>query len=203
MAIKWVIFDLGGVIIHWSDDRFYERISMMCGLSFRHVKSVFEPLKYELAAARINERQMVGIAMRKLKSDCDQGEVRQLWWKVFKQNAKTNHKIMKIMSKLKRNGYKLALLSNAGGYSHIRVCKKSWFKYMDKIIFSTPIGMAKPEKRIYVYMLKKLKAKPYECVFVDDLKKNVDAAKKLGIIAVHFRNAAQVRSDLMKLGAKL
>jgi len=63
--------------------------------------------------------------------------------------------------------------------------------------------MKKPHKKIYVYTLKKLGAKPHECIFIDNLKRNTDSAKKLGIKTIHFRNSKQLRKDLTRLSVKI
>jgi hypothetical protein len=37
-------------------------------------------------------------------------------------------------------------------------------------------------------------------VFIDDQARNVDAARDLGIVALHFSSVAQLRRDLQALG---
>ena len=53
--------------------------------------------------------------------------------------------------------------------------------FFDKIYESCEIGMRKPEKRIYRYLLDDLKIKPENSVFLDDLGMNLKTAKLLGI----------------------
>lgn len=40
-------------------------------------------------------------------------------------------------------------------------------------------------------------------IFVDDRKENIDAAQKVGLTAIHFKNPEQLRTDLRKLGIEL
>ena len=56
--------------------------------------------------------------------------------------------------------------------------------FFDKIYESCEIGMRKPEKRIYRYLLDDLKIKPENSVFLDDLGMNLKTAKLLGINTV-------------------
>lgn len=57
----------------------------------------------------------------------------------------------------------------------------------DLRVYSCSIGMKKPGKEIFGYVLEKLQARPEDCVFVDDRQKNVASAKSLGMIAVNFK----------------
>src|SRR5579885_1973241 len=54
-------------------------------------------------------------------------------------------------------------------------------------ILSHEVGLRKPDPAIYRKALALSGTEPEETVFVDDLKPNVDAAKKLGIRAIRFR----------------
>jgi len=51
--------------------------------------------------------------------------------------------------------------------------------------------MAKPEREIFEYLLRRYALTPNETVFVDDHPPNIQAAEKLGLHTVWFRDAAQ------------
>lgn len=61
-------------------------------------------------------------------------------------------------------------------------------KYFTDFIVSKDIKVAKPEKKFYEIMLKKAKVKGSEAMFIDDTKRNLEGAKKLGIITVWVNN---------------
>jgi HAD superfamily hydrolase (TIGR01509 family) len=54
-------------------------------------------------------------------------------------------------------------------------------------VYSHETGFAKPEREIFERALAVADAKPEECLFVDDLERNVRAAETLGIPSHHFR----------------
>jgi 2-haloacid dehalogenase len=60
--------------------------------------------------------------------------------------------------------------------------------------------VAKPDRRIFEILLDRHGLRPQRCVFIDDQARNVDAARELGLIAVHFSSASQLRRDLQILG---
>jgi len=45
--------------------------------------------------------------------------------------------------------------------------------------------------------------RPAECIFIDDRGLNVESAKELGMNAVQFRNAAELRESLAERGVTL
>ncbi len=67
-------------------------------------------------------------------------------------------------------------------------------------ILSHEVGVRKPDPAIYRAALKLSGTKPEETVFVDDLKPNVEAAKKIGMIAILFKNADDLRRRFEALG---
>lgn len=60
--------------------------------------------------------------------------------------------------------------------------------YFDLIISSSDIGLAKPDKRIYGYLIDRLGVKPEEIIFIDNRKENLLPANSLGIKTFHFTN---------------
>jgi glucose-1-phosphatase len=104
-----------------------------------------------------------------------------------------------LLKRLKLN-YKLGILSNTiENDSH---ALKLWgiHDLFDFHGFSFKLGVVKPNKNAYIKVATKLKVKLEECVFVDDKEVNVEAAKKVGMIAIQIKNVEQVKSDLAKLG---
>jgi len=99
--------------------------------------------------------------------------------------------------------YKLAILSN-----HI----SDWFEssigelgledVFDVIVTSYEVGMAKPDKKIYVETARRLCVKPEECVFIDDQENNIPPAEELGMKAILFRDNGQLKKELRELGIK-
>ncbi len=62
------------------------------------------------------------------------------------------------------------------------------------------MGLEKPDPKAYQLLLEKVELPANEVVFIDDLEENVEAAKKLGIDAIVFKSAEQVRHELAKRG---
>jgi len=58
------------------------------------------------------------------------------------------------------------------------------------------LGVRKPDEAIYRIALQVTQRAPEECVFIDDRELNLECARLLGMRAIHFQDAAQLRSEL-------
>jgi putative hydrolase of the HAD superfamily len=62
------------------------------------------------------------------------------------------------------------------------------------------VGLRKPEEGIYRLALEVTQKPPEECCFIDDRSLNLECAGKLGMHTIEMENAAQLRTELRKLG---
>ena len=62
---------------------------------------------------------------------------------------------------------------------------------IDNYVVSSSVKLAKPDPAIYRLLLSKYHLKPEECVFIDDRKDNVDAAKALGMSGIVYPGTAK------------
>ena len=100
--------------------------------------------------------------------------------------------------------YKLGVLSNhAKEWSEFMKQKFDLFKSFDQIIFSCDVGLRKPDPKIYEIALEQLKCVARECIFIDDKKRNTDAAEKLGIKGIVFEESSKLVEHLIRLGVKI
>jgi len=123
---------------------------------------------------------------------------------IIRSNFKEIEGVRVIIESLKAKGYKLGLLSDHSK-EWIEYCEKKFefHKLFDSILYSFEIHACKPDKKPYQLILQILHAKPDECLFVDDSKKNTEAAEKLGISTILFKNAEQLKIDLEKFSINI
>ena len=93
-------------------------------------------------------------------------------------------------------GIRTALLSNSWGNNYPEHLFDGMF---DAIVISGDVGLRKPEPEIYHHTLDLLGLPAPSCVFVDDIKTNVDAAAQLGIIGVHHIDYETTATELSVL----
>ena len=102
-----------------------------------------------------------------------------------------NNKMVTLLKKVSQK-YDCACLTN-NFKNHFSKKNSSTFnsikKSFDYIFESSKLGLRKPEKEIYLYAQKKMKVKPQEILFIDDLGINLKPARELGFITYKFINA--------------
>ena len=86
---------------------------------------------------------------------------------------------------LKQNGYSIAIISNSPPTSHDQLANLQIKQYVDHAIFSFEVGTRKPEKEIFLHLLRKTNVNPSEAVMVgDSMKNDIRGAIVAGIDAV-------------------
>jgi HAD superfamily hydrolase (TIGR01509 family) len=68
------------------------------------------------------------------------------------------------------------------------------------VAVSGHLKMAKPDQAFYEHLLEIIGLPPERCVFFDDYPPYVDAARALGINAIHFQEDGTAESRLRDLG---
>jgi putative hydrolase of the HAD superfamily len=99
-----------------------------------------------------------------------------------------------------RPDLKTGLISNAwDGLREVLRTRVPIADAFDEIVISAEEKIAKPDPRIYHLALERLGVKADEAIFLDDFSENIDAAKALGLIGIHFRSSAQAQRDIRAL----
>ncbi len=85
----------------------------------------------------------------------------------------------------RRAGLRTGLLSNSWGMSAypFDLLRASF----DDLVISGEVGLRKPDPAIYRLAAERLAVAPEDCVFVDDLERNVEVARELGMIGIVHR----------------
>jgi HAD superfamily hydrolase (TIGR01509 family) len=105
-----------------------------------------------------------------------------------------------LLKTMKERGYHVYILSNMSkeGLEVIKQ-KYDFFKLCDGEIFSCNVHTVKPDTVMYLFLLKEYNLDPAECLFIDDVQENIDAAKAVGIDGIVCSSHAFVRDELKRL----
>lgn len=196
--IRAVIFDLGGVLLRTEDARPRLDLAKRYGIS----REELESLVFGSEISRQAETGAVGAeavwrnAQERLRvAEEDLATFQDSFW----AGDRLDENLLGFVNSLRGN-FRTVLLSNA--WSGMRKTVALRFGRLDAFemqVFSAEVGMRKPAPEIFQYVLDLLGADPEEVVFVDDFNENVQAARKLGMHALQFKNPSQIRKDLSAL----
>ncbi|HUC78839.1 MAG TPA: HAD family phosphatase [Candidatus Saccharimonadales bacterium] len=118
----------------------------------------------------------------------------------FESIAGINSDVVNIIKDL-YGFYHIALLSNSPSELIRKIIKENDLeKYFDEIVVSSEVGMVKPNKEIFEFIIDRLAIDSSEILFIDDNKLYVEAAEKAGIKSIQFISAVKLKSDLYELG---
>jgi putative hydrolase of the HAD superfamily len=108
-----------------------------------------------------------------------------------------NAPMIELMSALRGEGYRMALLTN-----NVREWERHWRALapiddiFELVVDSAFVGMRKPDREIYELTVQRLGVPAEQCLFVDDLERNCDAAREAGMAAVVYRAPAQAIEEI-------
>ena len=84
-----------------------------------------------------------------------------------------------------------------------RIEKFGLRRYFPVFFSSCFLGLRKPDEAIYRMVLQTTQRAPEECVFIDDREVNLECPRELGIKTILFKDAAQLRAELISQGVVL
>jgi len=115
---------------------------------------------------------------------------------VIKKYIKIDDVWNDLLPKLKNN-YKLAVINNGMSLTVPFFIKENKFEeFFPIFINSSEEGIEKPNPEIYILTCKKLGVDPTECIFIDDLEKNVLGAKNVGMVGILYKDYKSLVNDL-------
>ena len=103
-----------------------------------------------------------------------------------------------VVSDLKKKGFRLFLLSNAGHYLAAHHDHFSILEGFEACLFSAPLGLLKPERKIYEHICQAYGLCPAETLFVDDNAANIAGARAFGLNTYLFDGDASKLSQFLE-----
>jgi len=121
----------------------------------------------------------------------------QLMAAAITRAAPLRHGVHETLRELRARGLHLGIVSNAVEDHLWPLARNAGLEpYFDLLLSSEAAGSCKPDPRIYRRAAERLGVLPEESLFVDDVLRNVEGARSVGMIAVHFRDTAQAMAEI-------
>jgi FMN phosphatase YigB (HAD superfamily) len=196
--ISAIIFDLGGVLLDLDQERTIRTFARL-GVDLEELNTrstIFNDFETGKIAAADFRQGIKSV----LKGEITDEQIDQAWNAML---LETNPERFEIIGAL-RSRFKTYLLSNTNsihidsfhqyldGFSGLN----TWNTLFDKQFLSYEIGLRKPGKEIYQYVLDAIGCKGNECLFIDDSVPNLNGAEAAGIHTLHAKKPLD--ADLLK-----
>ncbi|MBI3553568.1 MAG: HAD family phosphatase [Elusimicrobia bacterium] len=193
-----VFFDIGNVLLRVSAKQAVRRIAWAVGHHPLKVARYFfsSDIVDEIERGTIEPQELYERFRSELDYKGSFPEFNKLWCGYFRLDRKGAY-ALKAVAEL----HPTYLLSNTN-YLHYEFIKSRYgfAGQVDGAVLSYELGLRKPEPAIYHAALKLAGVAPDQAVYIDDIKENVEAARKVGITAILNRPCTNLRRELSKLG---
>jgi len=153
---------------------------------------------FELEKGRMTEAEFLALLQNELEPELGHRPELHGFREIYFDALDPNERMVELMRDLRSRGHRMALLTN-----NVREWEPLWRSMLpvdeifELIVDSAFVGMRKPEPEIYQLTLERLGyPPPAECLFIDDVEVNVEAARELGLATVHFRDNEQAIPEI-------
>lgn len=194
--IQTIIFDLGGVLVDWNPRYMYRTM-------FSNENEMEDFLK-QICHHDWNEKQDAGRsfaeATRELIALYPDKEryIRAYFDRWPEMLGGAIEGTVKILEELhQKKSHRLLALSNWSAETFPFAQKRFPFLgFFETILLSGTEKLIKPDPRFFRLLETRLHVKLKESVFIDDVQKNIDGAKALGLHTILFKNSVQLKTEL-------
>jgi putative hydrolase of the HAD superfamily len=206
MSVKAVISDFGGVLttpLLGSFMALQDEIGIEPGTLGRAMQRIAvregeHPL-FELERGRVSEAAFLETLTTELEPELGHRPELHRFSEIYFDALEVNEPMIGVMGDARDRGFRMALLTN-----NIREWEPLWRamvpvdEIFEVVVDSAFVGMRKPEPGIYELTVERLGdgVAPADCLFVDDVEVNVEAALALGMQAVRFESNEQAIPEI-------
>ena len=196
VPIRAVISDFGGVLTTPLIEAFAayqdhsgiapEQLGTAIATGAPHLEGA-NPL-YELECGRITEPEFLDILRVNLEPLLGHRPELHRFSELYFEALRPNEPMISLMASLRDRGLRMAMLTN-----NVREWEPLWRPFLpvdeifETVVDSAFVGMRKPDPAIYELTVSRLDGiEASECLFVDDMDVNCEAAAAMGMTAVRF-----------------
>jgi len=178
---KNIIFDMGGVLLDFSEAR-------LMGHYFGHLSAEEQKLVYDAMFTS-------GLWRRMDRGDFDEAGVAREVCALLPEALHAPVEAMvpryfeamppmptnELIPLLKARGQRVYLLTNAPHAFHREKHRLPYLHLFDGVFASCDVGLLKPDAEIYRAFLRKFELRAEECLFIDDMRANIEGAQRVGM----------------------
>lgn len=195
-----VVFDIGGVLIDWNPRYLYRKL-------FSEDTAAMEHFLETVCTMDWNLQQDAGRPWKEAVEDlaAQHPEMAELiaaydlnWDEMV---AGPIPGTADLLWELKRAGIPVYCITNFSVDKLARARRRfEELNAFDGIVVSGEVGLLKPDAAIYRRLLDQHDLRAEDTLFIDDVERNVEAARAVGMHAVRFVDADTLRGDLASFG---
>jgi len=197
--IAAVVFDIGGVLLDWDPRHLYRQLFDDPAEMADFLSRICTPqwhLSHDLGADTRQSCRELALAHPAY------AELIMAWAERGEEMVPGQFDdAVGVLADVRAAGVRCLALSNMEAEKFaLRRSRFPFLGWFDGCVISGVEGVVKPDRKIFEILLSRYHLAPEATVFVDDVARNVEAARSLGIVAIRYSTAERLRSDLRGLG---
>ena len=203
MAIRFIFFDLGKVLVNFDLNQMMRQVSDVAGVAVDRVAAaLFDDhlhQRFELGEITIEEYQRE--FCERIGRQPDLGRLNRAATEIFELNVS----ILPVVSGLRQTRFPLGILSNTC-ITHWDQCRRRFTVLRECFQLPLPsyeVRLLKPHKEMYDLAARRAGVAPEEIFFTDDIMENVEGARAAGWDSVQFTGARQLADELRRRGVSM
>lgn len=201
MAIRFLYFDLGNVLLSFCHDRMCRQMAEVAGVTPQTIARTILPtagrsgLQWQLEAGQIDADEYYEQFCSAIGKRPPRDELAYAACDIFEVIQESRQ----LVERLAKAGHRMAVMSNTN-FVHWKFISDGRYPFVNECflppLLSCEAKSMKPDRRIYEIAIDRAGVLPEEIFFVDDKRENTDGASDAGIDAVQFTSAKQLIADL-------
>jgi len=181
--MRYILFDIGNVLVRYDHQRTMAALSDLYNTDSTHLLAVYSEIGRSFGAGKIASEQIVALLNQRFGA----AHSLEAFSTAFCAGLARDDDALTYVAALQIDG-ELAV----GAISNTNAAHVAWLddhvpelSDFELVIMSNEVGLLKPDPEIFELALEILDAQPTQVLYVDDLAENVEAARQLGMSALH------------------
>lgn len=200
--IRTILFDFGNVVAFFDHGRAVDRLVKFTDLNAVELALVLygSPIEDAYERGAIGTAEYVREARLNGRLTCPEDEFRAAFVDIFWRNDE----VCSLVPALHAAGYRLVLASNTNDAHFSRYTEQftDVLGHFSALCTSHRARARKPEPAFFAYCQRHSEADPAECLFLDDLPVNVEAAERFGWKGLVYRADGTLADKLRDAGVR-
>ena len=180
--IKAVIFDWGGVVAPNPHGGWLNLLADMLTVTIDEILPHWHAAGYEDFSKGIIDETTFWAQFEQSLGKPLPNEKERIW--IEGTALQPWPQVLSLINNLQEKGSINAVLSNVVRPVSMMLQQAGLYDQFDCVVLSDQVGLVKPDTTIYQLTLDKLGLKAEECLYIDDLAKNLIPAANLGMVTI-------------------
>jgi len=202
MSVQTVVFDFGNVLGFFSHATAARQLAAYSRSSAESITSYLfgGKLEDDYETGKISTAALTALVREAFQLTCTDEKFAAALGDMFRPNES----VCDLVPRLKPR-HRLFLLSNTNEI-HARQFRRQFaatLEWFDGLVLSFEVGLRKPDPGIFQLCQQRAGCAPAECLFIDDLPTNVEAARACGWQGIVYHPNDDLRSELAAFGVEM